>query len=84
MKNYSDPSVEKLIHSYDFNSLYELFNYILESRTNGQHKQARAIFNMLPESINTERWEFLLFLEYVCDLDVEEWKQYLNYIPAIS
>lgn len=87
MKNYSHPCVEELIQSYGFNSLDKLFDYIIISKIYGQHKQAKTIFNELPEM---ERLDFFDYLRSSYDLlhftplcqtkdeYIEYWKMYLN------
>jgi len=87
MKNYSHLSVEELIQSYGFNSLDKLFEYIIISQINGQHKQARTIFNELPEM---ERLDFFNYLRSLYDVlhfvplcqtkdeYIAYWKMYLN------
>lgn len=35
---------QQLAKEYDFNYFYEFFNYIIESHTNGQKKQAKELF----------------------------------------
>lgn len=38
---------KKTLKAYDFNDLYDYFNYINDSIINGQHKQSRDLFNKL-------------------------------------
>ena len=38
---------QTIIHEYGFETLEDYFDYIIESRFNGQHKQARELFNAL-------------------------------------
>jgi hypothetical protein len=52
---------QKIIHEYGFDTIDEYFDYILESRTNGQHKQARELFSDLSEQQQQD------FLYYVGD-----------------
>lgn len=40
----------QLVKSYDFETLEEYFQYILESKENGQHKQARELYARLSTS----------------------------------
>ena len=87
MENYSEPSVEKLIQSYGFNSLYKLFEHIIRSHRTGQHKQARTIFHQLPA---LERLYFFYYLRSFYDVlhwipmyqtkdeYIAYWKRYLN------
>lgn len=88
MNNYSEPSVEMLVMSYGFSDIQELFDYIYSSRKNGQHSQAKRIFNELPETSQTERWEFFKHLEFYYTYGMKEqeikefiaeWKKYLDY-----
>jgi len=52
---------QKIIHEYGFDTIDEYFDYILESRMNGQHKQARELFSDLSEQQQQD------FLYYVGD-----------------
>ena len=40
----------QLVKSYDFETLEEYFQYILESRLNGQHRQSQALYQSLSVS----------------------------------
>jgi len=93
MNNYSEPSVEKLVRSYGFTDIQELFDYIYESRKNGQHSQAKRIFHELPATLQTERWEFFRHIEFYYTFGmnpesvnafIAEWKKYLDYVPATT
>ena len=70
-----------------FKTLQEYFEYIVESRINGQHKQARELFKRLSEGMQGQRVEFFRWLEesYYYEgldsgeqVDLLEWKFYLN------
>jgi len=38
---------QKLIKSYDFETIQDYFNYIVDSWTNGQKKQSKELYNSL-------------------------------------
>lgn len=46
----------------NFETLDELFDYILESKLNGQRKQSKELFNSMPEQKRAE------FIDYVDDM----------------
>jgi len=53
------------IRGLDFKTIEEYFEYILDSRTNGQHKQALELYNDLSPAQKTEfrNW-FSAFAHY--------------------
>lgn len=75
---------QTIIHEYGFETLEDYFDYIVESRVNGQHKQARELFNALG---NEQKGHFFNYYEIVyhyealsADMEttyVQELKDYL-------
>jgi len=75
---------QTIIHEYGFDTIDEYFDYIIESRANGQHKQARELFNALG---NEQQGHFFNYYEIVycyealsADMEttyVQELKDYL-------
>ena len=47
----------------DFETREELFDYILESKINGQKKQSLELFNALPDREHRQ-----MFIDYVSDM----------------
>jgi hypothetical protein len=41
--------MEQLINDYDFNSITEFYDYCLDSYINGNKKQSRELFYMMPK-----------------------------------
>jgi hypothetical protein len=74
---------EKTLKSYEFDSMDDYFQYIVQSRNNGQHKQARELFFAMSEGMQGQRADFF---EYVGDdglrglgyTFVGDWKKYLG------
>jgi hypothetical protein len=53
---------------YGYNSIIEYFGYIVESRTNGQHKQAKELYLKLSKEQKEEFYNFLKMNEIKFDL----------------
>ena len=66
-----------LLHELGMKSIEDYFNYIIESRANGQHKQCRELFWPLSTGMKGERGEFFCYLNEL-GLDIEDWNQYLK------
>jgi hypothetical protein len=76
---------KKIIKSYDFDTIEDYFNYIVESKINGQKTQAKELYNSLSRR---QKNAFIQFAEGVyfydaADNDNEEFNQanlltYLN------
>ena len=47
---------KKTILGYEFSDIYEYFNYIVESRVNGQIKQAKDLYRKLSKTQKTDFW----------------------------
>jgi hypothetical protein len=61
-----------------FSSYFEYYDYIIESRYNGQHAQARELFD---EFDTREQDEFFYYLESECGHDPDTmhiWKVYFG------
>jgi hypothetical protein len=79
---------EKEIQDYGFEDINDYFDYIVDSRMNGQHKQARNLYNALSDG---QKETLFYYYEYVyfyeaSSMDeeenyVEEFKNYLNNKP---
>lgn len=71
-----------LVKSYGFETLEEYFQYILESRLNGQRKQAKLLYNSL--STSESMWVACgreKFWEYVVErYSVREYLELRKYI----
>lgn len=74
-----------------FNTIEEYFDYILESRANGNHRQARRLFYDLEDGMQGPRRDFFDYVEATyyydaCDNGTEdairELKQYLGILGA--
>ena len=63
-------------------SIEEYFEYLLESKTNGQHVQAKVMFNAMSEGQQKYFFEYidtLLFYEVDMDEMVSEMIDFRNY-----
>ena len=56
---------KKLIKSYDFETIEDYFNYIIDSKINGQRAQAKELYNALSvrQKDSFNRW-FLAYYWY--------------------
>jgi hypothetical protein len=79
--------VLKLAKQLGFETQEEYFEYILESRKNGNHKQARELFSKLSDGMQGEKASFWNWLgESFCSIMSEEetreffseWRDYLH------
>ena len=67
---------KKLIQLYDFSNITEYFDYIIESKINGQRKQTIDLFNKLSSNqkldfyshLKEQNIELVGFLDYVKNL----------------
>jgi hypothetical protein len=74
------------IDELGFEFLEDYFDYILESKINGQHKQARELFNKLSEGMQGQRAAFFDYVETLYHYETseetgnpfEELKEYFN------
>ena len=66
----------------DFLTWEELYEYILESKLNGQHKQSKEIYKSLSKQRQVEYIDWLretLFYDYMPDGKLKEYQQIINY-----
>lgn len=50
---------EKTLKFFDFNNMEDYYTYILESKLNGQHQQAREFFQELEGKQQSDFWDWL-------------------------
>ena len=66
----------------DFSSWDELYEYILESKLNGQHKQSKEIYKSLSKQRQVEYIDWLretLFYDEMPDGKLKEFQKIINY-----
>lgn len=66
----------------DFLTWDELYEYILESKLNGQHKQSKEIYKSLSKQRQVEYIDWLretLFYDDMPDSKLKEFQQIINY-----
>jgi hypothetical protein len=72
---------KKTLKSYEFETIFDYFEYIFDSVSNGQKKQTKELFNKLSES---QKIEFYEWLDTFTHYDKEEGEnavlEFLNYI----
>ena len=70
---------EKTLSNYDFDSIEDYFQYIVESRINGQHRQAKELFYALSEGMQGQRADFFEHIGEGNNFSlVDDWKNYLG------
>ena len=52
---------KKNLKEYEFNTMYDYYNYVIESKINGQFKQVRTLIN------NMSKTQHNHFIIYVCN-----------------
>lgn len=52
---------QKTIKAYDFKTIEEYFDYIIESKINGQHAQVKSLITALSKE---QKKEFIIHLEF--------------------
>jgi hypothetical protein len=62
---------KKTLKVYGFTSLEEYFDYVLESKNNGQLQQSRELFNELSEGMQGQRVAFFDYVEETYFYEVE-------------
>ena len=65
---------QEIINDFGFESLEDYFDYILESKINGQHTQARDLFSKLSEGMQGERVAFFDYVESLYHYETSEEK----------
>jgi hypothetical protein len=67
------------LQSLQMETIEDYFEYILESKNNGQHRQAKILFEDLEEGMQGQQAEFFRYVEdYFSNIDVEELKMYFS------
>ena len=67
------------LQSLGMETIEDYFEYILESKINGQHRQAKILFEDLEEGMQGQRAYFFRYVEdYFSNIDVEELKMYFS------
>jgi hypothetical protein len=73
---------KKLITSYEFGDINEYYEYIVDSRANGQIKQAKDLYKKLSKAQKTEFWAWFDASYYYDAQDSGE-TNYVNDLKAI-
>lgn len=73
---------KKLIKGYEFSDITEYFNYIVESRVNGQIKQAKDLYKKLSKAQKTDFWQWF-DASYYYDAQDNEETNYVNDLKTI-
>jgi hypothetical protein len=71
---------KKTILGYEFSDIYEYFQYVVDSRINGQIKQAKDLYKKLSKVQKTEFWEWFDVTYYYDAMDNEQ----LNYVNDLK
>lgn len=69
-------------HNLDLLTWEELYEYILESKLNGQHKQSKEIYKSLSTQRKVEYIDWLremLFYDDMSDGKLKEYQRIINY-----
>jgi hypothetical protein len=59
----------------DMDSIEDYYEYIMDSKTNGQHAQARALFRELSEGMQGQRADFFNWIETTYYYDAQDSEQ---------
>jgi len=78
---------QKLIKSYDFDTIEDYFNYIIDSKINGQRAQAKELYNTLSQTQKDSftRWYLAFYYYDAVDNDtdaVTEWDKLQTYLNS--
>lgn len=68
---------KQTIKDYDFNTLEDYFNYIVESKINGQPQQAKELYNNLSLKQKDE------FRDWYCAI-FESYTEYTNFMKFLT
>lgn len=68
---------KQTIKDYDFNTLEDYFNYIVESKINGQPQQAKELYNNLSLKQKDE------FRDWYCAI-FESYAEYTNFMKFLT
>jgi len=76
----------KLIKSYDFQDINEYFEYIIDSRTNGNKSQAKELYKKLSSKQKKDFMEwFNTFMYYDCiDNEQTTMEAYMEFIQYVN
>ena len=66
------------LEALGFDTIEQYFGYIVESRYNGQHTQAKELFYYLEEGMQGQRVAFFRWLEDYAVEEPCEWQMYLK------
>ena len=68
------------VQQLDFEYIEDYFDYILDSRTNGQHKQAKELFLKLSDKQKKQFFEYVSSLTQTEDFETfeQEFEDYIN------
>jgi hypothetical protein len=64
---------------FDLSSWHELYEYILESKMNGQHKQSKELYKGLSERRQVEYIDYILDTLFQVDPNLKDFQQIINY-----
>lgn len=78
---------KKLIKSYDFDTIEDYFNYIIDSKINGQPQQARELYKTLSDAQKGQfsRWYLEFYYWDAIDNDTtaaHEWHNLQTYLNS--
>jgi hypothetical protein len=73
---------KKTILGYEFSDIYEYFQYVVDSRVNGQIKQAKDLYKKLSKAQKTDFWAWFDSSYYYDAHDSEE-TNYVNDLKTI-
>jgi len=77
---------KKLIKSLDFDTIEDYFNYIVDSKTNGNRGQAQELFKALSTRQKDEftRWYLAFYYYDAVDNNTTAEHEYLNLITYLN
>jgi hypothetical protein len=73
---------KKTILGYEFSDIYEYFQYVVDSRVNGQIKQAKDLYKKLSKAQKTDFWEWF-DSSYYYDAQDNDTPNYVNDLKTI-
>lgn len=68
---------KKDLNALGFKKIEEYYNYIVESRINGQHTQSKELFSDLCDGMQGQKVEFFRWLQEI-GIEPKEWQKYLK------
>lgn len=77
---------KKTIKSYGFETIEEYFNYIIDSKINGNRQQAQKLYNNLSARQKNEftRWYLTFYYYDAVDNDTTAEHEYFNLITYLN